>query len=445
MAPSSARQVSVICAPPNGRNPGMTSVDLAFDRIARAAGVSSVTYWRLWDISEWAEVRGDVDLLASPTYHDPDSLITYQSIRGRLDEALSADRVVFWGDFMHMAVYQHHMADVLARRIGVCSRAEADDLVARTLLLRDADAHTLDRVFSYGSTLSMNTASDYASQYGRDLERFMDGARGVWMRDPYSSQIVRTMRGFERGAGQGLDAGFLLHDGVHRGGKGLGVFIGRSDVRPEVVALFGRRLARSLHARAQWIPWGDAPAFWPVDSRRRFRASWPALELDREAPSRIDLLGTSMRSLRGAPKEPSRRLDAGELIYGLGDLDFVLTDTYHLAINAWAQGTPAICLVDTGGAGWNVNSGEPNMRRDKRVDLYSQLDALGLIVDLAGLGRRIPREVDRVVELLARPELLAVTADRIALQRKQSVDSILAALRQPIPRQRESELQLGRR
>jgi hypothetical protein len=85
------------------------------------------------------------------------------------------------------------------------------------------------------------------------------------------------------------------------------------------------------------------------------------------------------------------------------------------------------------------------MRRDKRVDLYSQLDALGLIVDLAGLGRRIPREVDRVVELLARPELLAVTADRIALQRKQSVDSILAALRQPIPRQRESELQLGRR
>jgi hypothetical protein len=50
-----------------------------------------------------------------------------------------------------------------------------------------------------------------------------------------------------------------------------------------------------------------------------------------------------------------------------------------------------------------------------------------------------------VVELLARPELLAVTADRIALQRKQSVDSILAALRQPIPRQRESELQLGRR
>jgi hypothetical protein len=138
-------------------------------------------------------------------------------------------------------------------------------------------------------------------------------------------------------------------------------------------------------------------------------------------------------------------LDAGELIYGLGDLDFVLTDTYHLAINAWAQGTPAICLVDTGGAGWNVNSGEPNMRRDKRVDLYSQLDALGLIVDLAGLGRRIPREVDRVIELLARPELLAVTADRIALQRKQSVDSILAALRQPIPRQQESELQLGRR
>ena len=445
MAASSLGQVSVICAPPNGRNPGMTSVDLAFEKVAHAAGATQVTYWRLWDVSEWSEFRGAGDLVASSSYRDPDSLIAYQSIRGRLDEAFSADRIVFWGDFMHMAVYQRHMADVLARRIGVCSREEADELVARTLMLRDADEGTLGRVFSYGSTLGMNTAADYAGRYGHDLDRFMAAARNVWMRDPYSAQVVRTIRGPERGAAQALDAAFLLHDGTHRGGKGLGVFIGRSQVRPEVVALFGKRLAQRLGARARWIPWGGSPAFWPVDSRRRFRASWPALEHENDEPSRIDLLGTSLRSLRGVPKEPRRPVDAAELIYGLGDLDFVLTDTYHLAINAWAQGTPTICLVDGGGVDWSVNSGEPNMRRDKRVDLYSQLEALGLIVDLAKLGRRIPQEVDRLAELLAQPESLAVTAGRIEAQRRQSMDAVLAALGQALPKppRRQGQLQLG--
>ncbi|MGN6205859.1 hypothetical protein [Humibacter sp.] len=439
MAASSLGKVSVICAPPNGRNPGMTSVDLAFGRVAQAARAKDVTYWRLWDVGEWIQFRGDAPLAESADYHDADTGITYRSLRGHLEEALSANRVVYWGDFMHMAVYQRHMADVLSRRIGLCSREEADRLVARTLLLSDADERTLGRVFSYGSTLSMNTAYDYAAQYGRDLDRFLRGIRGVWVRDPYSAQVVRTVRGPERGPAQGLDAAFLLHDGVHRGGNGLGVFIGRSRVQPEAVARFGRRLSQKLRMPAAWIPWGGPPAFWPVDTRRRFRAAWPALELQRAHPSRIDLVGTAIRSLRGVPKPDPGRVDAQELIHGLGDFDVVLTDTYHLAINAWAQGTPTICLVDQGGAEWSVNSGDPDMRRDKRVDLYSQLDALGLIVDLSRLGLRVPREVDRVAELLERTDVLAIAIARIAQQRRQSMESLLAGLTQSVPRRRPSE------
>ncbi|MGN6198944.1 hypothetical protein [Humibacter sp.] len=439
MAASSLGRVSVICAPPNGSNPGMTSVDLAFARVAEATGARDVTYWRLWDVGEWAEFRGDSPLAESAVYQDPGTGISYRSLRGHLDEALSANRVVYWGDFMHMAVYQRHMADVLARRIGFCSREEADRIVARTLLLSEADGRTLGRVFSYGSTLSMNTPYDYAGQYGSDLNRFLHGVRGVWMRDPYSAQVVRTARGSEKGSAQGLDAAFLLHDGTHRGGKGLGVFIGRSRVQPEVVATLGRRLSARLHMPSTWIPWGGPPAFWPVDTRRRFRAAWPALELAQEQPSTIDLLGTSIRSLRGVPKADDGRLDAQDLIYGLSDFDVVLTDTYHLAINAWAQGTPTICLVDQSGTEWSVNSGEADMGRDKRVDLYSQLDALGLIVNLTRLGRRVSREVGRVADLLDRSDLIEVASKRIAEQRRQSMDSLVAALVQPLPGRRPSE------
>jgi len=237
----------------------MTSVDLAFARVANAAGLTDVTYWRLWDVSEWREFRGDAALPSATSYLDPDTGMTYRSLRGRTDEVLSADRVVFWGDFMHMAVYQHHMSDVLARRIGLCSEAEADELVANVQLLRGSDPPALSRVLSYGSTLSMNTWQDYASQYGRDLEHFMDGVDRVWLRDPYSAQVVRSIRGQNRGTAQALDAAFLLHDGVQHGGNGLGVFIGRSAVQPEVVAAFGRQLAKGLDLRATWIPWGAAP------------------------------------------------------------------------------------------------------------------------------------------------------------------------------------------
>jgi hypothetical protein len=429
MASSTQHAVNVICAPPNGRNPGMTSVDLAFAKVAEAAGLTNVTFWRLWDVSEWLEFRDGAELAERPVYEDQDTATTYRSLRGRLEEVLSGDRVVYWGDFMHMAVYQRQMADVLSRRIGLCPPAEAEDVVAKTLMLRDADESVLAQVLSYGSTLSMNTWQDYAAAYGRDLERFMSNVGGVWARDGYSAQVVRSIRGADRGAAQGLDAAFLLHDGIHRGGKGLGVFIGRSSVQPEVVASFGRHLAKALQTDANWIPWGTPPAFWPVDARRRFRAAWPALEHDDPSPARIDLLRTSVAALRGMPKPASESVGLREVIFGLSDFDFVLTDTYHLAINAWAQGVPAVCLVDEGGSGWSVNSGEPDMRRDKRIDLYSQIEALGLIVKIRGLNRRVAHEVDRVVELLTDSRMLGVVLNRIDTERRQSFDSIVAQLR----------------
>jgi len=139
-------------------------------------------------------------------------------------------------------------------------------------------------------------------------------------------------------------------------------------------------------------------------------------------------LRTSVAALRGEPKPAPATGTLRDLIFGLSDYDVVLTDTYHLAINAWAQGVPAVCLVDEGGADWSVNSGEPNMRRDKRVDLYSQLDALGLIVSLRGLRRRGPREVRRVIQLLRTPESLAVVRNRIDALRDQSFESIVTRL-----------------
>ena len=96
-------KVHVICAPPNGRNPGMTTVDLAFADVAAEAGAREVVYWRLWDQSEWLEPPGGSTRNEDGSFTDGDSRITYRSLRGNLSEALDARCLIYWGDFLHMA------------------------------------------------------------------------------------------------------------------------------------------------------------------------------------------------------------------------------------------------------------------------------------------------------------------------------------------------------
>jgi hypothetical protein len=422
--------VHVLCAPPNGTNPGMTSVDLAFHTVAEAAGVDRVRYWRLWDQSEWHEPPGGSHRQDDGTFLDHDSELTYELVRGRLDEFLDARCVVYWGDFLHMAVYQRHMTHVLTHRTGVyADEAEASDAVARHLLLRGQPRSTLDRVLSYGTTLSFNTARDYATAYGHDLEHFLGGARHVWHRDSYSALVAQTARRPREETCKATDAGFLLGPRDHRPrGDTLGVFIGRSELQPESVGRFGSALSRRLGLTPLWIPWGHEPGFWPMQHRRRFRLAWPGLEHHAAAPT----LPQRARSLtqaalgRHAPTPPLGSRDLFDLLAGCS---LVLTDTYHLAVNAWRLGTPAICLVDRPSGPWSVNSGERSMRRDKREDLYSQLDAGPLLVDASTLGLNPRRALEDVIGHLDDSQALEVIHQRVADLRQHGQDMVVGAVR----------------
>lgn len=88
--------MNVLCAPPNGRNPGMASVDMAFASVARHLD-GDVTYWRLWDQSEWLDPPGGSRAVSDGEFFDETSQMTYRVARGHLDEFLDAEAVVFWG------------------------------------------------------------------------------------------------------------------------------------------------------------------------------------------------------------------------------------------------------------------------------------------------------------------------------------------------------------
>jgi hypothetical protein len=422
--------INVLCAPVNGRNPGMASVDLGFGTVAASLD-ADVAYWRVWDQSEWHEPPGGSRLVDPGVFFDETSELTYRSSRGHLDEFLDADAVVFWGDFHHMAVYLAQTADVIARRMGALCPGEAAELAASQQLLRGQPDEVLARTITFGTTLAFNTDRDYAGNYGADLDRFLASVHGAWFRDGYSARIGEIARAPRTDSCLGADAAFLADGPSHdpSSAAGIGVFVGRSSVRPEAVARFGRALSRHLDTPATWMPWGAAPAMWPMQSRKRLRLAWPELESGRRLSTRERVQHVRSVARDGIPEElvPVRglfdRIAASRLI---------VTDTYHLAVNAWRIGTPTILLHDWApSATWNVNSGQ-GVGRDKRHDLYSQLDALSLLIDVNALpsGPAMRSLVDRLLDQDLR-ESVHGRARAIAEHARQRVTDSLADLLVP--------------
>ncbi|MFC4243702.1 hypothetical protein ACFOYW_09980 [Gryllotalpicola reticulitermitis] len=432
----SAPRINVLCAPPNGVNPGMTTVDLAFAELAATEGFDDVTYWRLWDSSEW---RTDAPRAAGPvsspySFYDEESGLTYRNARGHLDEFLSADAIVFWGDFLHMKSYLGITADVLTRRTGVLTDpAEARDLVERHLLLKGQNASVLNRVISYGTTLAFNSAHDYTDDAYRSLlGTFLAGAHRVWARDSYSALIAQLHRPGKDEVTKGTDGALLLGRRDLRDREPtLGVFIGRSDLSPWKVGALGRALSHNLRLDPIWLDWGREPGFWPMNARRSLQFAWPGLELGSYAPSLHARTGSYSATLR-------RKHDVGtgpmpattELLDQLSRHTLVLTDTYHVALNAWRLGTPAICLTDAPrAAGWDVNTGGIETARDKRAELYSQFDAAPLLVDSHQLAGPTPALAGRLTAFLREEQPLAVIHDRVAELGRHGRTQLTGALR----------------
>ena len=379
----------------------MTAVDRAALALLDRQGVE-LTCWRMWDASEWLDPpRPPASTIEHGVVRDEFNRISYRLLRGNLAEFLDADAVVYWGDFLHMRVYLSMTLDVLGRRMGLGPEVADEEWVARCLLLRGQTDAALGRTLSFGTTLSLDQP-DRGDRYEQDFSRFVAGVRRIWFRDPYSAHVGQLHRPDPRENCKGVDAAMLLD--VASGprstrGDEMAVFLGRSDVAPRWVGRFGAHLARELALRPTWLPWGREPAFWPMRARKRLRLAWPGLDLAAARPGHAEEARARLSVIGGRPPAPEPDVTFDKLLEIIADSRLVLTDTYHLAVLAWRLGTPAVCLTEAGetSSGWSVNLGHGGTARDKRVDLYSQLDVLPLLAD----PRREPtREARRICEVL---------------------------------------------
>src|SRR5262249_45935791 len=106
-------------------------------------------------------------------------------------------------------------------------------------------------------------------------------------------------------------------------GTAVGVFFGRNTGSSRIPATFARALCEEITANGEWFPWFDETL---LGTRRGDTCeAFPALQL------------------------PSGRFPptAGDLLRRLASYRIVVTDTYHVCVNAWNLGVPAVCVGES--------------------------------------------------------------------------------------------------
>lgn len=310
-------KIAVITAPNvSYANPGMATVDLAFESVLNHLD-SPVT-------ANWYCLHGPADRPIHRSMRNGTGLpFRFRPLLDELDQVYNHDAIVFWGDFMHT---RHYIEQDEISRLCVLNaepdRKKARQLLHRALLFRDAPDDTFSRVVLYGGTIMHNSQADYADEeYYSSFRRFMAQCRYVWLRDPLSAAKASHLRTEEDSTRFGADAALLLHgrelaplpvtgwsEEITAGSK-VGVFVGKRTTIPPWFSTFCRRLADHFSVKLEWLPWPLA-----------------------EPPKDLNI--------------PSRgnEFTFGDLLASLPKYRFIISDTYHLCLNAWRSGTPAVCI-----------------------------------------------------------------------------------------------------
>lgn len=316
-AKSGTRSIAVITAPNVAyANPGMTTVDLAFESVRNRLNVSASVHWYC--------LLGPSD---RPIWHfmtDGSGLpFEFRPLHNSLDQVYEHDAIVFWGDFLHARHYIEQDGINHLKRLDVESDSDKSRrILHRSLLFSDAPDDTFSRVTLYGGNILHNSQSDYADErYSDAYHRLMARSRDVWLRDPISAAKASHLRPPQHAAHFGADAALLLDDNEIDSlpvtgwaaeipdNETIGVFVGKRTPIPPWFADFCHLIADRFSLKLEWLP-------WPVS----------------EPPDDLDI--------------PSRHDDYtfGDLLAALPRYKFIISDTYHACLNAWRSGTPAICI-----------------------------------------------------------------------------------------------------
>lgn len=372
--------LAAICALPK-LNPGMLSVDAALAAVLERNDIrANVHYFSLRP--------GHVSNAGSSRF----GARTYAALADSPDfEAF--DAILIWGDFLHAAAFHDDMVRHVQRAAPELAAPHIKDRIYRNLLLEGASEATLRKTICYGGSIYLNDArDDWDERYRSAVGRLYSTARLVLKRDPLSAAFAQQYGA--PGPALAVDAAFLL-DRMDDAGKEHPGMVGYS---------FGRGVGASRLATLQ--------ARWFVHLCQR----------QARLPKAVDL-----KWLERDPDRPMASLEAK--LEQIRRCAFVVTDTYHCAINAWREGVPAVCI------GYGTEAPKDPLSEKKKELLYSMLNARQFYVFAENLTASAAfGEARRIVSLLGDGSLAAAVRKNIAVATARSERLLVDALRAgPVP------------
>ena len=404
-----SESIAVITAPPPGFNPGMLVSELAARAFCERNGLAeATTYFRVVSIDERMAHR-DEDARRTALARC-DVGMRFERLDGT--DSLAGSRPLYWGDFLHMRQYLETISRIRARS-GRGGSAE------EILLLAGAKPELVAKAVSLGTTLLFNTASDLVDPaYGPQLAAFARGARAILVRDVVSAGQLADLTERPQDSFLGIDAAqlvTLLSDWRELFGPAtrLGLederfgvaFFARGDHRARTLATILRRLASGIGVAFRWLPWGDEAAF--------------------------PQLASLQRKLRLAPIGGVAP-PLSTVIEAVARARVVVTDTYHLAVIAWAIGTPAVLVPGQPSSGERtVNAGHWRARLDKRFVFYAQHGLLEFFLGDAIFadGARLEPALESIAAAIADGGITAWHRDAVRRRALWAEQRVLAALR----------------
>lgn len=412
----SRKKIAIITAP-NMRyvNTGMTTVELAAKSFLKRAQVDAdIDFYSVippnppgpakWMMMDLGYVHKSAAGIAKLFEHKP--------LYGNLDRLFASDLIIYWGDFLQARHYiDAEATDRLAMLYGL-ERHKAQEFAYQSLLLSGAPKSVTEKTIVFGSSLLYNGVSDYiAGQYAEDISALARNCRYMALRDPISGARVNHLTGDFSRTHLGIDPAFFLAEedlGELPAGawsdhlqykKTIGLFFGTRTKPPKRLLDFCRNVADKLGLDLEWTPW------FPYHDKLRQESK----------PKMTRFFQSKDRSMLDDIEKMLPRGDAytqGDLLKALRKYSLVITDTYHLCINAWNAGTPAICFGSEAGSANNV------IKDFKKRVLYEMFDAKDFYFDTAVLeaGDRQAETERHVVKLFNDEALLREVCKRITAQ-----------------------------
>lgn len=414
-----------VVAAPNMRfvNTGMTTVELAAKQfLEKVAPGANLSFFSIVPPNPSSQKRWMMMDLGTPhsSAHGVENLFNHKPIYPNIDDLFDHDLIIYWGDFLHA---KHYIEDECVSRtseIYGMNKMDSQDFCYRALLQEGGGTSLHNKTVLFGSSLLYNKASDYKeARYALALGELLTNSQAALFRDPISSVRANHLTKNYALSHLGIDPAFLNDtDAIARlpsskwstdllDDSAVGLFFGTRTSAPSNLISFCSEIAGKLNANLEWLPW------FPLHEKMRQESTG-------SLSSRFKRFnGLRLRDIEALlPRGDS--YSQGDLLTALPKYKLIITDTYHLCINAWRAGTPAICV------GAEMNNPSQVIKDFKKRVLYEMFDAQEFYFDVSAIEQETARQrtIARMSSIAVDTDLIARISERIQEQ-THAVETIL--------------------